>query len=154
MCRSLVDAEQSKNNNITAMVHNSCNGQNKNKRSGMHFHCSLKNRMEKQDHKTRNKIQWKSDIHLISKCKFKSSSHHPHTAHLFKLFCDALLVWRWMDGMQQQKKWVSNLLAATCKQTTNNRDSLQWWIVLLSFCPWIFLWLLLMTSSAFNIDFP
>lgn len=140
---------QSRNNNINALVHNSYNGKNKNKRTGMHFH-----RMEKQDHKTRNKIQWKSDIHLISKCKFKSSSHHPRTAHLFKLFCDALLVWWWMDGMQQQKKWVSNLLAATCKQTTNNRDSLQWWIVLLSFCPWLCLLLLLMTSSAFNIDFP
>lgn len=76
----------------------------------------------------KNQIRWKSDIHLISKCKFKSPSYHPRIEHLFKL-CDALLVDSQQEhrggytaAVEEEKKWVSNLLAAT-------RDSLQWWIL-------------------------
>lgn len=91
----------------------------------MHFHGSIQLREGKKQ------IRWKSDIHLISKCKFKSPSYHPHIAHLFKLWCTT--GWSWLVGwttttQTMKKKWVANLLAAAIP---HSRDSLQWWIAFL-----------------------
>lgn len=79
----------------------------------------------------KKRIRWKSDIHLISKCKFKSPFYHPHIAHLFKLWCTTGCLAGWLVGwtttttQTMKKKWVANLLAAAIP---HSRDSLQWWI--------------------------